>query len=271
MKVYFNGRCARIDEGSRELITAGSIGLSVTAEFDATWAAVQHKTAVFSGCGTSRTVLESAWDGDRIPIPPECMARPTDRLIMGVYGWDMAGDVKVTAIPTIYVSLGAVRPGADPNADPSATVPGTVAEQIIAMIGDLDELETEAKDNLVAAINETLSQAGGTTDHTELENRDAANQHPMSAISGLEDALEDKADADDVPTALSDLTSDTGHRTVSDTENRRGMPNRTRLHRTSTMPLRARCSRGYLAQRPTWPHRRGWVIKGISPLMTSLS
>ncbi len=34
--------------------------------------------------------------------------------------------------------------------------------------------------------------SGGTTDHAELTNRDAANQHPMGAISGLEDALADK-------------------------------------------------------------------------------
>ena len=31
--------------------------------------------------------------------------------------------------------------------------------------------------------------SGGTTDHTELSNRDAAGQHPMSAIEGLVSAL----------------------------------------------------------------------------------
>ena len=33
---------------------------------------------------------------------------------------------------------------------------------------------------------------GGTSDHTQLTNRDASNQHPMSAISGLENALDSK-------------------------------------------------------------------------------
>lgn len=33
---------------------------------------------------------------------------------------------------------------------------------------------------------------GGTTDHSQLTNRDAANQHPMSAITGLNDALNEK-------------------------------------------------------------------------------
>ena len=64
--------------------------------------------------------------------------------------------------------------------------------------------------------------AGGTDDHSQLINRNLPNQHPMSAITGLEDALEGKqpsgdyattqeldelaeivegkADADDIPT-----------------------------------------------------------------------
>ena len=33
---------------------------------------------------------------------------------------------------------------------------------------------------------------GGTKDHTELENRDAENQHPISAITGLQSALDEK-------------------------------------------------------------------------------
>ena len=33
------------------------------------------------------------------------------------------------------------------------------------------------------------SEGGGTTDHNLLSNRDKANQHPMSAITGLEEAL----------------------------------------------------------------------------------
>lgn len=41
--------------------------------------------------------------------------------------------------------------------------------------------------------------SGGTSDHRELTNRDATNQHPMSAITGLGTALADKADADMLP------------------------------------------------------------------------
>ncbi len=80
--------------------------------------------------------------------------------------------------------------------------------------------------------------SGGTTDHAELTNRDAANQHPMGAISGLEDALADKQPAGNyalksdipktaeevnalpnttkIPAALADLDDDANHRVVTD-------------------------------------------------------
>lgn len=38
------------------------------------------------------------------------------------------------------------------------------------------------------------ASGGGTTDHSRLSNRDMADQHPISAITGLEDVLAKKAD-----------------------------------------------------------------------------
>ena len=42
---------------------------------------------------------------------------------------------------------------------------------------------------------ESYGGSGGTSDHTQLSNRNAADQHPMSAITGLEQALEGKQQA----------------------------------------------------------------------------
>ena len=47
---------------------------------------------------------------------------------------------------------------------------------------------------------------GGTSDHSQLINRDAANQHPISAIEGLEGALDARAKKTDVPAVDSTLT-----------------------------------------------------------------
>lgn len=50
------------------------------------------------------------------------------------------------------------------------------------------------------------SGEGGTPDHSKLINREAADQHPMSAITGLEDALDGKQEAGNYLTKESDPT-----------------------------------------------------------------
>lgn len=55
---------------------------------------------------------------------------------------------------------------------------------------------------------------GGTYDHRDLQHRDAEDQHPISAITGLQDALDSVPSIDDLaPVAfsgeMSDLTSNT--------------------------------------------------------------
>ena len=49
---------------------------------------------------------------------------------------------------------------------------------------------------------EVRNGGGGTADHAKLKNRDAADQHPMSAITGLVDALEGKLPASELPAAI---------------------------------------------------------------------
>lgn len=69
-------------------------------------------------------------------------------------------------------------------------------------IGDLSALQTAAKDNLVAAINEAArTGGGGESDHSKLINRDAQDQHPIGAIAGLADALAGKQPKGDYLTA----------------------------------------------------------------------
>ena len=50
------------------------------------------------------------------------------------------------------------------------------------------------------------SGGGGTSDHSKLSNRDAADQHPMSAITGLEKALGDKQPVGEYLTTETDPT-----------------------------------------------------------------
>lgn len=53
-------------------------------------------------------------------------------------------------------------------------------------------------------------EVGGVTEHNLLSNRDLPDQHPISAITGLQNALAGKADISDIPTKTSDLTNDSG-------------------------------------------------------------
>lgn len=90
------------------------------------------------------------------------------------------------------VTADALSDPSEPPEDPARAWFAAIREQI----GNLDELTTKAKDNLVAAINEVAQSGGGgtggTSDHTKLKNRDADDQHPMSAITGLTNALAGK-------------------------------------------------------------------------------
>lgn len=85
------------------------------------------------------------------------------------------------------------------DADPPDVPSKAWFEKILSDIGDLSDLDTEDKENLVAAINEARQTggggAGGTSDHQKLSNRDAADQHPIAAITGLEAALDGKQPA----------------------------------------------------------------------------
>ena len=81
----------------------------------------------------------------------------------------------------------------DGTVDPPSEPSKTWFSKIQSEIGNLEDLGTGDKSNLVASINEVAQSVGGSTsDHTKLKNRDADNQHPMSAITGLTDALAGK-------------------------------------------------------------------------------
>lgn len=86
-----------------------------------------------------------------------------------------------------------------------ATHPPVPGENGFWMLWDPDE-EQYAESQL------PLPESGGsgTSDHTKLSNRDAVDQHPMSAITGLEVALESKQPTgdylkqEDLPEAIND-------------------------------------------------------------------
>ena len=153
--IHCSRACAHL-ASPQELLTAG-MAKAVTVEFvfSPDWDGLT-KTAVFSNGKTTVDVLAANWDGDTVPVPHEVLAVPGRHARVGVYGADESGVV----LPTVWVSLGKVQPGADPSGDASADPSLPIWAQLQNQIGDLDDLQTYNKGNLVDAINEARSSGG---------------------------------------------------------------------------------------------------------------
>lgn len=153
--IHCSRACAHL-ASTPELLTAGMAkAVTVQFVFSPEWDGLT-KTAVFSNGKTTVDVLAANWDGDTVPVPDEVLAVPGRHARVGVYGADESGVV----LPTVWVSLGKVQPGADPSGDASADPSLPVWAQLQNQIGDLDDLKTYNKGNLVDAINEARSSGG---------------------------------------------------------------------------------------------------------------
>ena len=153
--IHCSRACAHL-ASPPELLTAGmSKAVTVQFVFSPEWDGLT-KTAVFSNGKTTVDVLAANWDGDTVPVPHEVLAVPGRHARVGVYGADESGVV----LPTVWVSLGKVQPGADPSGDASADPSLPVWAQLQNQIGDLDDLQTYNKGNLVDAINEARGSGG---------------------------------------------------------------------------------------------------------------
>lgn len=153
--IHCSRACAHL-ASPPELLTAGMAkAVTVQFVFSPEWDGLT-KTAVFSNGKTTVDVLAENRDGDTVLVPHEVLAVPGRHARVGVYGADESGVV----LPTVWVSLGKVQPGADPSGDASADPSMPVWAQLQNQIGDLDDLQTYNKGNLVDAINEARSSGG---------------------------------------------------------------------------------------------------------------
>lgn len=140
----------------RKVIPAGIIGAQVELDYDDDIWHGLRKTVVFKSAVTKDVVT----DANIVTIPPEVVEKPFFRFRIGVYGVDADGNI---AIPTLWEDIGAILDATTPSGDISTDPSLPVWAQIQAMIGNLDELETTARDNLVAAVNEVAQSVGGAS------------------------------------------------------------------------------------------------------------
>ena len=139
-----------------EVLTSGMVGKTVALEFSADWNSLT-KTLVFSNGDTTASRLV---EGPVAEIPAVVLQKPLRKLTVGVYG--VSSDGKLV-IPTLRAEGPDIRPGVEPvwHPDPDPELP--VWSQILAQIGNLEDLNTTARDNLVEAINEAAMTGGGSS------------------------------------------------------------------------------------------------------------
>ena len=185
----------------RSRIPARLVGGQVAIEYaDPVWVGL-NKTAVFRGSVT-KDVLNV---DNTVVIPPEVVAKAGADLHFGIEGRSADGTL---VIPLIEAYLGTVSVATNPSGDASTDPSLQVWQQILGLIGDLDDLTTEAKNTLVAAINEAAGKGGGTVDEE-------------TVWQIVEEYLQENPPQVDVPVKVSQLENDSGFvdRLVSDLQN----------------------------------------------------
>ncbi len=128
-----------------ETLTSGMVGRKITIVLDDHFRGLSSY-AVFRAGQACKVV---PIDAPILIIPQEILSRPFLRFHVGVYATDSSGSV---VIPTVMADGPYIRYGADPfDAPDTENLP--VWKKIREQIGDLANLKTDARDNLVAAIN----------------------------------------------------------------------------------------------------------------------
>lgn len=166
----------------REPLTSGSMNVyQAQFQFSADWEGLA-RTAVFQAGGESRSVLLD--ETGACAIPWETLEKPGVHLRAGVCG--TRGTEAV--LPTVWADCGIIQEGATPGEAGRPPTPELWTQELAAKA---DGLDIDGLTLKLTAGERTLSQVklpgqeGGASGHSGLSGRDAADQHPISSISGL--------------------------------------------------------------------------------------
>lgn len=196
IQIHITKACAHLCSPP-DLLTAGMAkAVSVEFAFSSDWDGLT-KTAVFTNGRATIDVLPAKWDGDTVTVPAEILTVAGRYARVGVYGTNASGVV----LPTVWVSLGKVQPAAEPSGDPSTAPTLPVWAQLQEIIGDLADLTTKAKNNLVAAINEAAKTGSGGAGSIDLRTADGYIQYSNDGGATWENLI-----------ALADLKGEKGEK-----------------------------------------------------------
>ena len=191
---------------------------SLKIAYDAEWAGIDAKIVTFSGTNGQSFAIQDNGKENGVTIPWEVLQCP-GKVSVGVVGYK-GSEVKLTTTGLYDRNTFVVLPEAfglksamTPTPDIYQKLLETINEfnqglvETNAKIGDLNNLETEAKNNLVAAINEVLNGGGGegTVKSVNQKEPDAEGNVELSAgdvgaataesVEGLATTVATKQDA----------------------------------------------------------------------------
>ena len=165
----------------KETVTSGSVNAcQVRFSFSDDWDGLDKTAAFMAGCAPVYILLD---DSGECTVPAEVLTQPGRYLMAGVYG--KRGEEMV--LPTRWGNLGMVQEGV---AVSNPSVPPTLElwEQALDRKGD--SLSCDGTNLSLLSGHKPLSTVQMISDHRQLSNLDAENQHPIAAITGLEAELE---------------------------------------------------------------------------------
>lgn len=175
IKIEVTGNIARVIKRPAR-ITAGTVGLPVEFAFDSQWDGLS-KTAVFRAGHVSKiadNIVEAT------TVPWEVLKKGNIWLSIGVYGVNADGSI---AIPTIWANVCVIQIGVSPDGDPSTQPEHPAWQKALNSIGNLDELKTENKSNLVGAVNEVRDISKTVGDAL----KDKAASHHLHSVLDIYD------------------------------------------------------------------------------------
>lgn len=160
----------------KETLTSGMVGKEVKLEFSSDWDNLK-KTAVFTAGSVTRDVVDVS---NVVEIPAEVLAKPLQRLYVGVYGVSEDGK---KVMPTIRAEGPKILPGANPSGDESTDSVLPVWAQLDQRVTKLEQNSSEAvlyvaqelTDEQQAQARENIGAATVEEVETYLEGSDTGN------------------------------------------------------------------------------------------------
>lgn len=209
-----------------ELVNEKEIDISkCTFEFDEEITDDFAKEALFTFKGTTYSQLIN---NNECTFPQEVLAEK-GQIEIGVVAYKVENEVEIKRYNPSPAYFNTLLGSLKDNIENSEPITPTDKEQILSELANKQDIlvsgvniKTINHETLLGEGNIRITGGGGTSDYEDLDNKPSINNIELSGNKSLNDLGIQPAGsyalASDIPTNLSELTDDTTHRLVTDTE-----------------------------------------------------